>query len=92
MTGGASSFRLSSFDLRISIFLEVIARGAFEEGAQLARTRRMTQLAQRFRFDLADAFARDGERLADFFERVLAAVVQAEAHLDDFFLARRQRL
>ena len=52
----------------------------------------MTQLAQRFRFDLADALARDRERLADFFERVLAAVVQTKAHLDDFFLARRQRL
>src|SRR5580658_4511203 len=52
----------------------------------------MAQLAQRFRFDLADAFACDGERLADFFEGVFAAIVQAEAHLDDFFFARRQRL
>jgi hypothetical protein len=56
-------------------FLEVIARRAFEEGAQLARTRRVPQLAQRLRFDLANAFAGDGEGLADFFERVLAAVV-----------------
>src|SRR5437762_6080946 len=72
--------------------LEVVARGAFEEGTQLARTRGVPQLAQRFRFDLADAFAGNGERLADFFERVLAAVVQAKPHLDDFFLAWRQRL
>jgi len=43
-------------------------------------------------FDLADPFASDGERLADFFERVLAAVIQTKAHLDDFFFARRQRL
>ena len=51
----------------------------------------MPQLAQRLGFDLPDAFAGDGERLPYFFERVLAAVFQAEAHLDDFFFARRQR-
>ena len=39
----------------------------------------MTQLAERFGFDLADALARDREALAHFFERVLAAVLQAEA-------------
>src|SRR5258707_2635743 len=52
----------------------------------------MPQLAQRLRFDLANAFARHGEGLADFFQRVLAAVVKAKPHLDYFFLARRQRL
>src|SRR5579862_1405251 len=51
----------------------------------------MPQFAQRFGFDLADAFAGYGEALADVFERVLAAVFQAEAHLDDFFFARGQR-
>src|SRR6266446_1193986 len=51
----------------------------------------MPQLAQRFGFDLADAFAGYGERLADFFQSVLAAVFEAEAHLDDFFFARGQR-
>src|SRR5271170_2713135 len=51
----------------------------------------MTQLAQRFGFDLADAFASDCERLAYFFQGVLAAVFQSEAHLDDFFFAWRQR-
>src|SRR5216683_2720434 len=85
-------FEFTVVEFRFSIFLQVIARRAFEEGAQFARTRRVPQFAQRFRFDLPDAFARDRERLADFFERVLAAVVQAKAHLDDFFLARRQRL
>src|SRR5208283_441524 len=64
---------------------------AVHERAQLARSRRMPQLPQRFGFDLADAFTGDGERLSDFFERVLAAVFQAEAHLDDFFFARSQR-
>jgi len=47
----------------------------------------MTQLAQRLSFDLADAFACYRERLAYFFKRVLAAVFQPEAHLDDFFFA-----
>jgi hypothetical protein len=51
----------------------------------------MTQFAQRLGFDLADAFAGDRERLADFFQRVLGAVFQPEAHLDDLLLARRQR-
>src|SRR5579885_90255 len=52
----------------------------------------MAQLAQRLGFDLADALAGDREVLADFLERVLAAVLKAEAHFDNFFLARAQRL
>jgi len=45
-------------------------------------------LPQRLRFDLAYAFARDGEAPADHFERVLVAVrAQSEAHLDDLLLA-----
>src|SRR5208283_1355648 len=51
----------------------------------------MPQLAQRFGFDLADAFARDCERLPDLFQSVLTAVFETEAHLDDFFFARGQR-
>jgi hypothetical protein len=39
----------------------VIVGGAFEEGSKLARARRVAQLAQGFGFDLADAFAGDGE-------------------------------
>src|SRR5450755_1095593 len=70
--------------------LLVIVRGAFEEGTKLPRARRVTQLAQRLGFDLANAFARDGEGLADFLERVFAAIVEPESHLDDFFLARRE--
>src|ERR1051326_999752 len=51
----------------------------------------MAQLPQGFGFDLADAFAGDRKGLADFFERMLGAVFQAEAHLDDFFFARGER-
>src|SRR3954470_23534285 len=62
-----------------------------EERAELLRTRRMAQLAERLRLDLADAFARHVERAADFFERVLRAVADAEAHLEDLLLARGER-
>src|SRR5580704_17781612 len=51
----------------------------------------MPQLAQRLGFDLPDAFASNSERLADFFQSVLTAVFETEAHLDDFFLAWCQR-
>src|ERR1700722_14654572 len=51
----------------------------------------MAQLAQCFGFDLADAFAGYGEALADFFQSVLAAVFEAEAHFDYFFFAWGQR-
>ena len=51
----------------------------------------MPQLSQRLGFDLPDAFSGYCERLAYFFERVLAAVFQPKAHLDDLLLARCQR-
>lgn len=38
----------------------------------------MAEFAQRLRFDLSDAFARDAELLADFFERALMAVFETE--------------
>src|SRR5438128_5063588 len=50
----------------------------------------MPQLPQCLRLDLPDAFTRDRERLANFFESVLAAVFETEAHLDDLFFAWRQ--
>ena len=53
---------------------EILARGSLKEGAQLARARRMAQLAQRLGFDLANAFAGYCEGLADLLQRVLAAV------------------
>jgi len=42
-------------------FYLVVVGGAFEEGSEFARARRVAQLAQGFGFDLADAFAGDGE-------------------------------
>src|ERR1051325_3749505 len=65
---------------------------SFEKRLELTRTRRVAQLAQRLRFDLADAFARDREVLPHLLERVLAAVADAEPHLDHLLLPRRQLL
>src|SRR5512134_2590590 len=70
----------------------LLRRSALEECAELPAARRVTQLAECLGFDLADAFARDREALSDFLERVLAAVADAEPHLDDLLFARRQRL
>src|SRR6184192_3897646 len=70
----------------------ILRRPSFEECAKLAASRRMPQLPERLRFDLPDAFASDREALADFLERVLAAVADAEPHLDHLLLARRERL
>src|SRR5665213_3972957 len=65
---------------------------AFEEAAQLFRARRVPQLAQRLRLDLANALARDVELLADLFQRVVGVHLDAEAHPQHLRLARRQRV
>src|ERR1700730_17839831 len=65
---------------------------SLEKRAKLPAPRRVPQLPQRLRLDLADALSGDREALAHFLERVLAAVADAEPHLDDLFLARRERL
>src|ERR1044072_3208138 len=65
---------------------------ALQEGLELARAGRMAQLAQGLGLDLADALAGDREVLAHLFQGVLAAVAQAEAHLDDLLLARGEGL
>jgi len=51
-----------------------------EEAAQLFRTAWVTQFAQCFGFDLANAFAGDVELLADFFQRVIGVHIDAETH------------
>src|SRR5215204_337806 len=65
---------------------------ALDEALQLLRAARVTQLAQRLRLDLADALASYFEVLSDFFERVVALLADAEAHAQNLFLARRERL
>src|SRR5207253_5742556 len=55
----------------------------FEEDVDLARARRLAQLAQRLGFDLADAFTGEGKRLPHLRESVLGTVLQPKPHLDD---------
>ena len=50
----------------------------------------MPQLAQRLGLDLADAFARNVELLADLLEGMRLAVLKAEAHTQDLLLTRRE--
>src|SRR5262245_49967515 len=59
---------------------------------ELLGPRRVAELAQRLRLDLADPLAGDVERPADLFQGVLGAVADAEPHLQHLLLARRQRL
>src|SRR5690606_10805566 len=61
-----------------------------QEASQLLAAARMTELAQRLRFDLTDTLARDVELLADFFERVVRVHVDAETHAQHFRFARRE--
>src|SRR2546423_6242872 len=63
---------------------------ALEEASQLLGARRVAELAQRLRLDLADALARDVELLADFLERVVGVHLDAEAHAQHLRLARRE--
>ena len=51
----------------------------------------MAQFSKRLRLDLADVFSRNGENLSNFFQGVLASIVQTKAQPDDPLLARRQR-
>jgi hypothetical protein len=51
-----------------------------QEAAKLLAATRMTELAQRFRLDLTNAFTRHVELLAHFFQRVVGVHVDAEAH------------
>jgi hypothetical protein len=51
----------------------------------------LAQLGQGLGLNLADALARHAKFLANFFERVRAAVFQAKPHAQDLLLARRQQ-
>src|SRR5881397_3253279 len=66
-------------------------RSGFREAAQAARAARMTELAQRFRLDLADALARDRKARPDLLERVVRALPDAKAQPQHLLLARRER-
>ena len=60
-----------------------------DEGAELFGPTRMPQLAERFRFDLADALSRDLEVLTHLFQGVVALLADAETHAQNLLFARR---
>src|SRR3984957_7758324 len=63
---------------------------AFLEAFEAAGSAGLAQLAERFRLDLADTFAGDGELFADFLKGVVGLLPDAEAHAQDLLLARRE--
>src|SRR5712692_1779402 len=62
-----------------------------QEAPQHLRARRMLELAQRLRLDLADALARHRELQADLLERMVAVETDAETHAQHALLARMER-
>ena len=50
----------------------------------------MLELAQRFRFDLTNPFARHAELLTHFFQRVIGVHPDTEAHAQHTFFTRRE--
>src|SRR3712207_2884797 len=67
--------------------LHLGARHLFEiRMKRMAAVRRMAELLEHLRLDLADALARDAELFADFFQGSIAPIIQAVAQLDDLAL------
>jgi len=62
-----------------------------DERGEVTAAQGMAELAERLDLDLTDPFPRHGKPPADFLERVLAAVPQAEPQPEDFFLAGAER-
>src|SRR3954468_15113517 len=62
-----------------------------DERLEALAARRVAQLAESLRLDLADALARHLEVLAHFLEGVVGLLADAEAHAEDLLLARRER-
>src|ERR1022692_1585371 len=67
-------------------------RPVLQKRTQPVASARVTQLPQRLRLNLPDTLPCHREILAHLFKRVLAAVFQAEPHLDDLLFARGERL
>src|SRR5688500_6975361 len=61
-----------------------------EEFPQALGSLRVAELGEGLGFDLADALACYSERLADLFERLRLAAVEAEPHAHDLLLALAQ--
>src|SRR5215510_3286016 len=64
---------------------------ALDKAAKLLAATWMAQLAQRFRFNLTDTFARHLKILTNLFECVIRRFADAEPFPKHLFLSRRQR-
>src|SRR6185312_10098189 len=62
-----------------------------DERLEALAARRVAQLAQRLRLDLADALARHLEVLTDLLEGMVGLLADAEPHAEHLLLARRER-
>src|ERR1700688_4330068 len=62
-----------------------------QKASEFPRAAGMLELSQRLGLDLGDAFARDGELLADLFQRVIGVHADTETHAQYALLARRER-
>src|SRR5689334_8488037 len=64
---------------------------ALHEALEPLAPARVAELAQRLRLDLSYTLARDGEFLADLFQRMVGFLADAEAHPEHLLLARCER-
>ena len=74
------------------LWVQTLQIGSLEETLELPNSRRVTHLAQRFRLDLANAFARDAKLPAHFLERAAVAVDQSKPLFEHLALAIGQGL
>src|SRR5690242_9957487 len=77
---------------RQSLFMDAASPRILIERADQTGTGGMTEFAQSFGFNLADALAGDGKRVPDFFEGAGIAVFKAKAHTDNALFPRIQML
>src|SRR5882757_2020534 len=87
---GALDSCFNAFSSREPVSTSLENALVIQERPQLERPRRVLQLAQRFRLDLADALSRDRKLLADLFQRVVGVHADAEAHAQHALFARRE--
>src|SRR6185503_16728587 len=66
-------------------------RSALVEAAQMTRTREVPELAERLRFDLANALSSHAEPCPDLLERMIGPLADPEPQPQHLLLARCQR-
>src|SRR3954453_10997368 len=75
-----------------NLSLNLFSVAGVEEGSESVTAAGVPEFSQRFGFNLPDTFSSHGEVLADFFEGVLAPILQPKTHFDDLLFPRTQSL